>query len=115
MIVRQRDAARDFEPTRHYGEWRQRCPLHLESDHDPPFYVLSRFDDIVDALRHPEQWRNGDRPGVFYQERGVLGTTDEPDQLLARIDGIVLDGEPERNDSFVLHGPTRLPIRFTKR
>ena len=45
----------------------------------------------------------------------MLGTTDEPDQLLARIDGIVLDGEPERNDSFVLHGPTRLPIRFTKR
>ena len=79
MIVRQRDAARDFEPTRHYGQWRQRCPLHLESDHDPPFYVLSRFDDIVDALRHPELWRNGDGPGVFYQERGVLGTTDEPD------------------------------------
>ncbi|MDF2731765.1 MAG: cytochrome [Desertimonas sp.] len=79
MIVRQRDAARDFEPTRHYGPWRQRCPLHLESDHDPPFYVLSRFDDIVDALRHPELWRNSDGPGVFYQERGVLGTTDEPD------------------------------------
>ena len=37
------------------------------------------------------------------------------EQLLARIDGIVLDGEPERNDSFVLHGLTRLPIRFTKR
>jgi cytochrome P450 len=77
--MRQVDAARSFEPTEHYAEWRQQCPLHHEADHDPPFYVLSRFDDIVDVLKQPDLWRNGDGPGVFYQESGVLGTTDEPD------------------------------------
>jgi cytochrome P450 len=77
--TRQREAARRFEPTEHYEVWRSQCPLHHEADHDPPFYVLSRFDDIVAALKQPDLWRNGDGPGVFYQEQGVLGTTDEPD------------------------------------
>jgi cytochrome P450 len=78
-VVRQRDAARHFEPTEHYAEWRRRRPVHHESDHEPPFYVLSRFDDILTVLRQPERWRNGDGPGVFHQERGVLGSADEPD------------------------------------
>ena len=77
--IHHRDAARRFEPTEHYAELRDRCPLHHEVDHDPPFYVLSRFDDVVGVLKQPELWRNGDGPGVFFQERGVLGTTDEPD------------------------------------
>ena len=67
-----------FEPTERYGELRAECPFHRVDDHDPPFYVLSRFDDVVGALKQPELWRNGDGPGVFYQEAGVLGTTDEP-------------------------------------
>ncbi len=77
--VRQVEAARRFEPTEHYPAWRDGCPLHHEADHDPPFYVLSRFDDVVDVLKHPDVWCNRDGPGVFFQERGVLGTTDEPD------------------------------------
>ena len=77
--VRQVEAARRFEPTEHYPAWRDGCPLHHEADHDPPFYVLSRFDDVVDVLKQPDVWCNRDGPGVFYQERGVLGTTDEPD------------------------------------
>jgi cytochrome P450 len=35
------------------------------------------------------------------------------EQLLTRLDQIELAGEPRRNDSFVLHGLTSLPIRFT--
>jgi cytochrome P450 len=35
------------------------------------------------------------------------------EQLLARLDAIELAGEPLRNDSFVLHGLTKLPIRFS--
>jgi cytochrome P450 len=35
------------------------------------------------------------------------------EQLLTRLDDIELAGEPRRNDSFVLHGLTSLPIRFT--
>ena len=77
--TRQRDAARRFEPTEHYADWRERCPLHHEADHDPPFYVLSRFDDVVATLKQPDLWCNADGPRVFYQERGVLGTTDDPD------------------------------------
>jgi cytochrome P450 len=76
---RHADHSRDFEPTRSYAELRDRCPVHHEADHDPPFFVLTRFADVVDALKHPEQWRNRDGPGVFYQEHGVLGTTDDPD------------------------------------
>ena len=35
------------------------------------------------------------------------------EQILARLGTIELTGEPRRNDSFVLHGLTSLPIRFT--
>jgi cytochrome P450 len=34
------------------------------------------------------------------------------EQVLARLEHIELAGEAERNDSFVLHGLTRLPIRW---
>ncbi|HQV56525.1 MAG TPA: cytochrome P450 [Ilumatobacteraceae bacterium] len=71
-------AATAFEPTELYGSLRDQCPVHHEADHDPPFYVLSRFDDILAVLKQPNQWINGDGPGVFYQPTGVLGTTDEP-------------------------------------
>ena len=76
---RHADHSRDFEPTDNYAPLREQCPLHHEADHDPPFFVLSRFDDIVAALRRHDEWRNRDGPGVFYQDNGVLGTTDEPD------------------------------------
>lgn len=76
--IRQTDAARRFEPTDHYAEWRESCPIHHEADHDPPFYVLSRFDDVVGVLKQHDQWLNRYGPGVNYQDDGVLGTTDEP-------------------------------------
>ena len=78
-MIRQVEAARRFEPTDHYAAWRQQCPLHHEADHDPPFYVLSRFVDVVDVLRHPELWGNNDGPGVQFLEPGVLGSADDPD------------------------------------
>ena len=37
------ESAQAFEPFDGYAELRQRCPLHAETEHDPPFYVLSRF------------------------------------------------------------------------
>ena len=77
--IGQVDAARRFEPTEHYAEWRSACPLHHEADHDPPFYVLSRFGDVLDVLKHPELWSNRDGPGVQYLDPGVLGSADEPD------------------------------------
>lgn len=77
--IRQVDAARRFEPTEHYAQWRAACPLHHEADHDPPFYVLSRFGDVLDVLKHPDLWSNRDGPGVQYLDPGVLGSADEPD------------------------------------
>ena len=76
---RQVDAARRFEPTDHYAEWREGCPLHHEAEHDPPFYVVSRFADVVDVLKQPDLWTNRDGPGVQYLDPGVLGSADEPD------------------------------------
>jgi cytochrome P450 len=65
------------------------CPVHRVADHSPPFAVLSRFDDVIGALREPELWRNGDGPGVFFIKpesgpqsdgpAGVLGSADDPD------------------------------------
>jgi cytochrome P450 len=61
-----------------------RCPVHRVDTHEPPYYVLTRFGDVAAALKDPERWRNGDGPGVFYQEAGVLGTTDDPDHARHR-------------------------------
>lgn len=73
------EAARTSEPTEHYGAMRESCPVHHETSHDPPFFVLSRFDDVVDALKNPETWGSRNGPGVFFQDDGVLGTTDDPE------------------------------------
>jgi cytochrome P450 len=76
--------ARDFEPFEAFEQLRAHCPLHREVDHDPPFYVLSRYDDIVDIIKQPQLWGNGDGPGVFFQEGGVLGSADDPDHVRHR-------------------------------
>lgn len=78
------EAATAFEPTARYAELRSQCPLHKETSHDPPFYVVSRFDDVVDLLKQPDLWGNKHGGGVFYQESGVLGTADEPDHSRQR-------------------------------
>ena len=72
-------ASKAFEPTEQYEVLRGQCPVHKVTDFDPAFYVVSRFDDVVATLKQPDLWVNGSGPGVFYQESGVLGTTDDPD------------------------------------
>lgn len=84
VSVRHTDRARDFEPTDHYAELREQCPVLQVVEHDPPFFVLSRFDDIVDVLKRPDTWRNHEGPGVNVQPNGVLGTTDDPDHARHR-------------------------------
>jgi cytochrome P450 len=76
--------AREFEPFEAFGHLREECPLHREDEHDPPFYVLSRYDDIVDIVKQPQVWGNGDGPGIFFQEGGVLGAADDPDHVRHR-------------------------------
>ena len=76
--------AREFEPFEAFHYLREQCPLHREDDHDPPFYVLSRYDDIVEVIKQPLVWGNGDGPGIFFQEGGVLGAADDPDHVRHR-------------------------------
>ncbi len=78
------DNARTFEPTEHYGTLREGCPVHHVADHEPPFFVISRFDDVVETLKDHNRWINREGPGVFYQGGGVLGTTDDPDHARHR-------------------------------
>jgi cytochrome P450 len=68
-----------MEPSVLYRTLRDECPLHHVTDHDPDFFVLSRFDDVVSTLLQATQWGNRQGPGVFVQEGGVLGGADDPD------------------------------------
>ncbi len=78
------ERAREFEPTAAYVEMREQCPVHFEADHDPPFYVVSRFADVVAAALQPTTFLNRFGPGVFFQDAGALGTTDDPDHARHR-------------------------------
>ncbi|MCU0260886.1 MAG: hypothetical protein MUE78_07710, partial [Ilumatobacteraceae bacterium] len=76
--------ANDLEPSVGHRYLREHEPLHLEAEHDPPFYVLSRHADVFDVLMRPTEWCNGQGVGVFPQPGGVLGTTDDPDHRRQR-------------------------------
>jgi cytochrome P450 len=73
-----------FEPTEGYKLLRDECPVYREDAHDPPFYVLSRFEDVREVLKSPREWGNHAGPGVFHQESGVLGSADDPDHARHR-------------------------------
>jgi cytochrome P450 len=76
--------ANDLEPSVGHAQLRAGCPLHTETSHDPPFHVASRHRDVFDLLTRPTEWRNGFGVGVYEQDRGVLGTTDDPDHRRQR-------------------------------
>ncbi len=76
--------ANDVEPSQGHRVLRERCPLHVEESHTPPFFVVSRHADVLDVLTRPKEWRNGFGVGVNAQPGGVLGTTDDPDHRRQR-------------------------------
>lgn len=76
--------ANDLEPAAGHHHLIEHCPLHKEDTFDPPFYVVSRHEDVLSMLTDPAQWTNGDGPGVFFQEGGVLGSADDPDHRRQR-------------------------------
>ena len=55
--------ARDLDPAEGHRYLREHCPVHLEAGHDPQFYEVSRWVDVMDVLKRPHLWRNGDGPG----------------------------------------------------
>jgi cytochrome P450 len=100
--------AEAFEPTEGYRYLRERCPVYREEAHDPPFYVLSRFDDVRDALKAPTLWGNQDGPGVFHQQGGVLGSADDPDHARQRrglLDTFLPHGRGDFIDTFAFPLP----------
>ncbi len=85
MVSSYVERANGVEPSGLHAELRaEGCPVHRVTDHDPPFFALSRHADVFEALRAPQQWRNGDGPGVFVQRGGVLGSADDPDHRRQR-------------------------------
>lgn len=76
--------ANDLEPADGHRRLREQCPVHHEVGHDPDFYVVSRHDDVVSVLKAADRWGNGDGPGVFFQQGGVLGSADDPDHARQR-------------------------------
>ena len=76
--------ANDLEPAAGHRIVRERCPVHTETSHDPPFHVIGRHADVFDVLVRPDEWRNGFGVGINEQPGGVLGTTDDPDHRRQR-------------------------------
>lgn len=76
--------ANDLEPSGGHAYLRANCPVHLETANDPPFYVLSKFDDVVATLKQPDVWGNADGPGIYFSQGGVLGSADNPDHARQR-------------------------------
>jgi cytochrome P450 len=77
------DGVMAFEPAAAFAALRS-CPVGHVANHDPAFYAVGRFDDVVAVLKQPGQWTNGAGPGVFHQEGGVLGSADDPDHARHR-------------------------------
>ena len=45
------ERANDLEPSDGHRGLREECPLHREENFDPPFYVVSRHDDVIEILK----------------------------------------------------------------
>ncbi|MFM8564214.1 MAG: cytochrome P450 [Acidimicrobiia bacterium] len=76
--------ANDLEPSLGHHHLLEKCPVHREETFDPPFYVVSRHEDVLAMVTDPGLWQNGSGPGVFHQVGGVLGSADDPDHRRQR-------------------------------
>jgi len=61
------------DPARGHGPLIARCPVHRCDDFDPPFYTLSRYEDVVNALRDIETFSSEFGQGPrFSPPQGML-------------------------------------------
>jgi cytochrome P450 len=44
------------DPFPSYADLREHCPVHHYDRFTPPFFTLSRYDDVIEALRDVETW-----------------------------------------------------------
>ncbi len=61
------------DPSNAYAELHAEAPVHYYADYDPPFYTLSKYEDVADALRDTKRfsshWGQGPR---FTPPMGML-------------------------------------------
>jgi cytochrome P450 len=119
------------DPFPAYAALRARCPVHRYDDFTPPFFTLSRHDDVLDGLRDWSTWsmRYGDNPqyispsGLFNDPpehtmfRRLFNRAFTP-RTVARLEADIADIGNELVDAFAADGAadfhevyaSRLPI-----
>jgi cytochrome P450 len=69
------------DPFPGYRDLRDRCPVPEYDDFDPPFFTLTRHDDVSDALRDVELWSS--RYGFTPQYSSPSGLVGDPPEHTA--------------------------------
>src|SRR5437899_84724 len=54
------------DPFPAYAALRARCPVHHDTAFTPPFFTITRHDDVVDVLRDVEIWSSRYGPSPQY-------------------------------------------------
>jgi cytochrome P450 len=71
------------DPAAAHAALRARCPVHRYDRFDPPFYTLSRYDDVAAALRDTETFSSSQGQGPRRTSNGGL-FTDPPEHTAFR-------------------------------
>ncbi|MEZ5255881.1 MAG: cytochrome P450 [Ilumatobacteraceae bacterium] len=66
------------DPALGYGPLFDGCPVARVEDQEIPYYLVSRYGDVMDLLRRVEVWSSAQGAGIDYQAIGVLGSADRP-------------------------------------
>ena len=74
------------DPFPSYAALRSTCPVHRGDRPGAPLYTVSRYDDVVGALRDSATWSNRHGPGIGFsdQSRGDMQHDDEPEHQRRR-------------------------------
>lgn len=74
------DPAVMADPVPAFAALRRECPVARVDRFDPPYHVLSRYDDVLDVLRTPQQWSSswGHGPGFLRRPNSTLAYVDAP-------------------------------------
>ncbi len=118
------------EPARGHQELLTRCPVHRCDTFDPPFYTLSRYDDVANALRDIETFSSQYGQGPHFTEpqgmlcdppqhthlRGLLQQAFTPKTIEAlrvpvqRLADELIDDIVSRGGTFDLHDDFAFPL-----
>jgi cytochrome P450 len=60
------------DPFPKYAALRDRCPVHHNDRFDPPFFTVTRHDDVLGILRDVDTWSSRYGPGPMHTRAGGL-------------------------------------------